>query len=112
MTLYSFLVLQVHALMARPTLQTLGLLKHNGCLKDAVDQTQDQTAKHQETLHPEFCSAPGLCRVAGRVPGSVCRNCTKHLGNPWGEDLLAADQQDKHWDASCRLHAHKEGRHH
>lgn len=26
---------------------------------------------------------------------AVCRKCTKHLGDPWGEDLLAVAQQDK-----------------
>lgn len=98
--------------MAQPILQTLGLLKGNGRLEDAIDQIQDQTVKYQETLHLEFCSALGLWKVAGHVPGSVCKNCTKHLGNPWGEDLLAADQQDKHWEACCWLHAHEEGRHH
>lgn len=111
-TLYSFLILLVHVLMAQPILRTLGLLKGNGRLENAIDQIQDQTAKYQETLHLEFCSALGLWKVAGHVPGSFCKNCTKHLGNPWGEDLLAADQQDEHWEACCWLHAHNEGRHH
>lgn len=111
---YVFRVFLVHAPTTQTALQSLGLLKGNGHFQEAEDQKQNQTAEGQESLHLEFCSALGHwgVAVAGRVLGSVCKNCTKHLGNPWGEDFLAVDQQDKHCNACCWLHAHNEGRHH
>lgn len=88
-TLHFFLVLLVHALTAQTVLQTPHWQKGNGHIKGATDQEQNQAAEHRETPHPEFSPVPGLRGAAGRVPDTVCRNCTQHLGNPWREGLLA-----------------------
>lgn len=58
-TLYFFLVL-VHALTAQTVLQTSDLRKGNGHINEAIDQEQNQTAEHQETLHLEFCCVGAL----------------------------------------------------
>lgn len=86
----------VHALTAQTVLRTPDWQKGKGHSKGVTDQERNLMAEHQETLHSEFSSVLGLWGVAGRVPDTVCGNCTQHLGNPWREDLLAVDQHVKH----------------
>lgn len=68
--------------MAQPILQPLGLLKGNGRLENAIDQIQDQTAKYQETLHLEFCSALGFGKWLAMCLALFARTAPNTLGIP------------------------------